>query len=60
VDPKTGERNLAVPSKPLGVFRKGLDPARKGDSCFGCNAIPAESGILRIGDVVSVRQWADV
>ncbi|KAI0036616.1 MOSC N-terminal beta barrel domain-containing protein [Vararia minispora EC-137] len=60
VDPRTGQRNMSVPSKPLGKFRKGLDPANLDYSCFGCNAVPQGSGVLRVGDIVSVKQWADV
>jgi len=60
VDPMDGKRNMSVPSKPLGQYRTGLDPARLDESCFGCNAVPAISGVLRVGDIISVRQWADV
>ena len=51
---------MSVPSKPLMQFRTGLDPARLGDACFGCNAVPANEGIIRVGDIVEVLEWADV
>lgn len=51
---------MSMPSKPLLQFRKGLAPHEQGSSCFGCNAVPAGSGVLRVGDIVSVEVWEDV
>lgn len=60
VDPKSGDRNMAIPSKPMLVYRKGLSPDNLECSCFGCNAVAAGSGTVSVGDAVSVDDWEDV
>lgn len=57
IDPSDGVRNMSIPSKPLSKFRTGLDPGRTDDSCFGCNAVGLTSGVMSVGDVVSVTTW---
>lgn len=54
VDPDTGVRDKAVPFKILMKFRTGNDPARLKQPCFGCNAVPSGSGVVRVGDAVKV------
>ncbi|KLO20146.1 MOSC-domain-containing protein [Schizopora paradoxa] len=54
VDPDTGIRDKAVPFKILMKFRTGKDPARLKQPCFGCNAVPSGSGVVRVGDPVHV------
>ncbi|KAF8868096.1 MOSC domain-containing protein [Infundibulicybe gibba] len=56
VSPDTGERDPAVPYKILMKFRTGIDPADKMKPCVGCNAVPAASGVVSVGDVVIVRR----
>ncbi|KAA1467918.1 hypothetical protein DENSPDRAFT_833082 [Dentipellis sp. KUC8613] len=60
IDPITGARSSALPSKPMKAFRIGLDPSNMGDSCFGCNAVPAGYGTLHVGDIVRVKEWGVV
>lgn len=60
IDPASGVRNMAIPSKPMLQFRKGLAPPNTSNSCFGCNAVPAGSGVISVGDIVSVEDWEDV
>ncbi|TFY79762.1 hypothetical protein EWM64_g4249 [Hericium alpestre] len=60
IDPATGARNMAIPSKPLKQFRTGLDPGTMDASCFGCNAVPAAPGTLHVGDFVAVNSWGVV
>ncbi|KAI0271394.1 hypothetical protein BC834DRAFT_922199 [Gloeopeniophorella convolvens] len=57
IDPRSGVRNMSIPSKPLLQYRVDLDPGRPGYSCFGCNAVPEAPGTLCIGDVVLVDHW---
>ena len=59
VDPSTGVRDKAVPYKVLMKFRRGKDPAMPGKACFGCNGVPKGTGIIRVGDFVHVREWAE-
>lgn len=54
VDPDTGVRDAAVPYKVLMKFRTGKDPARLSKPCFGCNGVPSGSGVVRVGDPVTV------
>lgn len=56
VDPKTGERDAAVPLKVLLKFRTGKDPARMSKACFGCYAVVGGDGVLRVGDEVEVQE----
>ncbi|KAF9644632.1 hypothetical protein BDM02DRAFT_888505 [Thelephora ganbajun] len=58
VDPLAGVRDKAVPYKVLMKFRRGMDPAKPGKACFGCNGVPKGSGVIRVGDFVHVREWA--
>jgi len=60
VSPATGERDKAVPFKPLHKFRRGLDPEKPSKACLGCNAVPTGSGVVRVGDSVQVHKVGDV
>ncbi|OBZ68462.1 Mitochondrial amidoxime-reducing component 1 [Grifola frondosa] len=60
VDPATGTRDAAVPYKVLMKFRTGKDPARQSKPCFGCNAVVGGKGIIRVGDWITVKEWAGV
>ncbi|KAL0579242.1 hypothetical protein V5O48_002746 [Marasmius crinis-equi] len=55
VSPETGIRDKAVPYKVLMKFRMGVDPENKWKPSAGCNAVPMNEGIVRVGDVVSVK-----
>ena len=59
MDTSTGVRDAAVPYKVLLKFRKGKDPAQMSKACFGCNAVVGGDGIVRVGDRVEVKEWAD-
>lgn len=59
VDPKTGERDAAVPYKVISKFRTGVDPENIKTPCFGSNAVPGGSGVLRVGDRISVVEWVE-
>lgn len=56
VDPTSGERDKAVPFKVLMKFRTGVIPEDKWKPCVGCNAVPAASGVVSVGDEVRVRK----
>lgn len=56
VDPETGKRDTTVPYKVMTKFRIGLDPKKKMTPCVGCNAVPSADGVVRIGDLVHVKQ----
>lgn len=56
MDPETGEADKAVPFKVLMKFRTGVDPVLKMKPCVGCNAVPAEEGVVSVGDVVYVTK----
>ena len=53
----TGVRDAAVPSKVLMKVHKGKDPEVANKPCFGVNAVPSGTGIIRVGDFVHVREW---
>jgi uncharacterized protein len=57
VDVTTGVRDNAVPYKILLKFRIGKDPVQMSKPCFGVNGVPLGAGIVRVGDVVHVREW---
>ncbi|KAH8119736.1 hypothetical protein DFH11DRAFT_1685253 [Phellopilus nigrolimitatus] len=57
VDPETGLRDKAVPYKVLMKFRAGKDPERLRAPCFGCNGVPSGSGMVRVGDSVTVLKF---
>lgn len=59
VDPATGEKDQAVPLKVISKFRVGLDanPRNKYKPCVGCNAVPGGSGVVTVGDVVTVKKY---
>lgn len=57
VDPKTGVRDAAVPYKVIMKFRTGVDPENLNKPCFGSNGVPGGSGVLRVGDRISVHEW---
>ena len=59
VDTVTGARDAAVPYKVLLKFRRNKDPARMSKPCFGCNAVVGGEGVVRVGDRVEVKEWAD-
>ena len=59
VDTVTGTRDAAVPYKVLLKFRRNKDPARMSKPCFGCNAVVGGEGVVRVGDRVEVKEWAD-
>ncbi|KAH9923163.1 armadillo-type protein [Epithele typhae] len=54
VDPSTGMRDAAVPYKVLLKFRR-KDPTKNTKSCFGCNAIVGDQGIIRVGDRMEAK-----
>ncbi|THH02362.1 hypothetical protein EW026_g528 [Hermanssonia centrifuga] len=58
VDTRSGVRDAAVPYKVLMKFRTGVDPANLTKPCFGCNGVPAGNGVIRVGDIVAVKEWA--
>lgn len=60
VDPGTGIRDEAVPYKVIMKFRRGLDPARAGAPCVGCNGVPTGDGVVKVGDWVRVRKMGFV
>ncbi len=47
-----------MPYKVLMKFRTGVDPANLTKPCFGCNGVPAGNGVIRVGDIVAVKEWA--
>ncbi len=55
MDIKTGVRDAAVPFKVLTKLHK--DTGRTNKPLFGCNGVPSGSGVVRVGDYVSVRKW---
>ncbi|KAF9245643.1 hypothetical protein BU15DRAFT_40911, partial [Melanogaster broomeanus] len=60
VDTVTGVRDNAVPYKVIMNFRKGLDPARRGAPCVGCNGVLTREGVVKVGDWVIVRKMGIV
>lgn len=56
VSPETGVRDNAVPFKVLMKFRTGIDPKHKLKPCVGCNAVPSDSGTVKVGDWVYVKK----
>ena len=47
-------RDKAVPYKILMKSRTGKDPTQLNKPCFGVNGVPHGSGVVRVGDKVSV------
>jgi len=41
-------------------FRRGLDPARSGSPCVGCNGVLTGEGVVKVGDWVHVRKMGFV
>lgn len=60
VDTETGTRDAAVPYKILMKTRTGKDQLDPSKPCFGCNGIFGGHGKVRVGDLVSIKNWADV
>lgn len=58
VDTKTGVRDAAVPYKIIMKFRTNVDPQNMNKPCIGCNGVPGGSGVIRVGDLVTVEKWA--
>lgn len=58
VDPSKGMRDKAVPYKVLMKCRRGKDPTRPQKVFFGSYGVPKGSGVIRVGDVLHVREWA--
>lgn len=54
VAPDTGLRDAAVPFKVLMKVRTGVEPNDKYKAFLGCNGVPLGSGVVRVGDVVTV------
>ena len=46
-----------MPYKVMMKVRTGVDPSFPGKPCFGSNGILEGSGVFRIGDLVTVREW---
>ncbi|KZT73416.1 hypothetical protein DAEQUDRAFT_703847 [Daedalea quercina L-15889] len=59
VDPDLGVRDAAVPFKILMKFRTGMYQEGKNKPCFGTYGIFGDSGVLKVGDIVSVKEWTD-
>jgi len=59
VDTETGKRDPAVPYKILMKTRTGKDQLDLSKPCFGCNGIFGGHGKVSVGDLVSVKEWAD-
>jgi len=57
VDVKSGVRDAAVPYKVIMKFRTGIDPENMNKPCFGCNGVPGGNGVVRVGDLVTTRDW---
>jgi len=60
VSPDTGVRDKAVPYKVLMKFRIGLDRKNKMSPCVGCHGVPLESGLIEVGNSVTVRKYITV
>lgn len=60
VDPQTGIRDNAVPYKiMMKSGRGGLAPENKVRPCMGINGVPGGSGVIRVGDRVTVLEsWS--
>ncbi|KAM5538345.1 hypothetical protein V8D89_007947 [Ganoderma adspersum] len=58
VDTVSGTRDAAVPYKVLLKFRRNKDPGRMSKPCFGCNAVVDGEGVVKVGDRVTVKEWA--
>ena len=54
VDTETGERDKAVPYKPLMKFRAEVDQKGVMKPWLGCNGVPHGQGVVSVGDMVSV------
>ncbi|KAI0686817.1 MOSC N-terminal beta barrel domain-containing protein [Cytidiella melzeri] len=57
VDVRTGIRDAAVPYKVIMKIRTGVDATNMNKACFGCNGVPGGSGVVRVGDLVTVHEW---
>ncbi|KAI0814790.1 MOSC N-terminal beta barrel domain-containing protein [Irpex lacteus] len=57
VDVKTGIRDAAVPYKVIMKIRSGVDANNMNKACFGCNGVPSGNGVVRVGDIVRVKEW---
>lgn len=59
VDTERGTRDAAVPYKILMKTRTGKDLLDLSKPCFGCNGVFGGEGVVRVGDFVTVKKWAD-
>ncbi|KAL0951875.1 hypothetical protein HGRIS_008535 [Hohenbuehelia grisea] len=59
ISPETGVRDKAVPYKVLMKHRIGIDPLAKMKPYVGVNGVPTGSGVVKVGDWVDVRKYAD-
>ncbi|CCM01440.1 uncharacterized protein FIBRA_03492 [Fibroporia radiculosa] len=60
VDAHTGVRDAAVPLKVLFKFRMGKARENTKGACFGCNGMLDRSGVVKVGDLVTVKEWTDL
>ncbi|PCH34340.1 hypothetical protein WOLCODRAFT_135652 [Wolfiporia cocos MD-104 SS10] len=59
VDPETGVRDAAVPFMILTKHRTKKDIYNPKKPCFGCYGMFGGSGTVRLGDPITVKEWAD-
>ncbi|TFY55475.1 hypothetical protein EVJ58_g8225 [Rhodofomes roseus] len=59
VDPGVGVRDAAVPFKVLMKFRTGMYHEGKNKPCFGTYGVFNDSGVIKVGDVVTIEEWTD-
>ncbi|KAH9926451.1 uncharacterized protein B0H18DRAFT_1085031 [Fomitopsis serialis] len=59
VDPNVGDRDAAVPFKILMKFRTGMYHEGKNKPCFGTYGVFNDSGVIKMGDTISVTEWTD-
>ena len=59
VDPSEGVRDAAVPLKVLMKFRTSMYHEAKNKAAFGTYGIFGGSGVMKVNDVVTVKQWTD-
>ena len=57
MDVKTGLRDAAVPYKIIMKTRSGVDEMNMNKPCFGCNGVPGGSGVIQVGNAVTVHEW---
>ncbi|CCM01446.1 uncharacterized protein FIBRA_03498 [Fibroporia radiculosa] len=60
VDVHTGVRDAAVPLKVLLKFRMGKDRENMKAACFGCNGMLDKTGVVKVGDLVTIKEWTDL